>query len=77
MDYRPARKTYTPTEVAHILGLKPATIYAELSRGQLRAYHLGRRRLITEEQLQAYKSKRQAVILVDMTYACGPALKLS
>jgi excisionase family DNA binding protein len=69
-------KTYTPSEVAELLGLKPGTIYADLSRGRLRAYHYQRRRLITQDQLEDYKKVRQSTVVVDMTYACGPALKL-
>ena len=76
MAFQNKPKTYTPSEVAELLGLKPGTIYADLSRGRLQAYHHQRRRFITEDQLAAYKSRRQTVVLVDMTYACGPALKL-
>jgi len=68
--------TYTPTEVAEMFGIRTGTIYAELSRGRLRAYHYQRRRLITQDQLEEYKKVRQSTVVVDMTYACGPALKL-
>jgi excisionase family DNA binding protein len=69
-------QTFTPSQIAERLGLKVSTIYAMLSRGELQAYHYGRRRLISEEQLQRYLGNRRTVE-IDMTYSCGPALKLS
>ena len=76
MSVQPITKTYTPSEVAAIFGLKTGTVYADLSRGRLSAHYFGRRRLVTEAQLLAYKEKRHQVVLVDMTYAFGPALNL-
>jgi len=69
-------RTYTTTEVAEILGLKVSSVFALLSRGELKAYHVGRRRVITEEQLRTFQESRKRRVEVDMTYACGPALKL-
>jgi hypothetical protein len=69
-------KTFTPVQVAEILGLKVSTIFALLSKGELKAYHKGRRRVITEEQLRTFQESRKRRVEVDMTYACGPALKL-
>lgn len=69
-------KRYTPREVAERLGVKVGTIYAMLSRGEIKAYHLGRRRIFTEAQLNQLIKKR-VTVEVDMTYACGPALELS
>lgn len=69
--------TYTPNEVAKILGLKVSSVFALLSRGELKAYHVGRRRVITEQQLKTFQDSRKRNVEVDMTYACGPALKLS
>ena len=68
--------TYTTTEVAEILGLKVSSVFALLSRGELKAYHIGRRRVITEQQLKTFQDSRKRNVEVDMTYACGPALKL-
>jgi excisionase family DNA binding protein len=69
-------KRYTPSEVAARLGVKVGTIYAMLSRGEIHAYHLGRRRVFTEAQVRQYMDRRGAVD-VDMTYSCGPALQSS
>jgi hypothetical protein len=69
-------KTYTPTEVALLLGVKTSTVYAMLSRGEIQGYHQGRRRLITEEQLGRYRASKR-VEVVDRTYAFGSALQLS
>ena len=68
--------TYTTTEVAEILGLKVSSVFALLSRGELKAYHIGRRRVITEQQLKTFQDSRKRNVEVDMTYACGPAMKL-
>jgi excisionase family DNA binding protein len=69
-------KTFTTREAADILGLKVSSIFALLSKGELKAYHVGRRRVITEEQLRTFQESRKRRVEVDMTYACGPALKL-
>lgn len=69
-------KRYTPREVAERLGVKVGTIYAMLSRGEIQAYHLGRRRVFTEAQVKQYMARR-GTVEVDMTYSCGPALQLS
>jgi excisionase family DNA binding protein len=71
------QRTYTTTEVAEILGLKVSSVFALLSRGELKAYHVGRRRVITEQQLKTFQDSRKRNVEVDMTYACGPALKLT
>lgn len=68
-------KRYTPQEVAEQLGVKVGTIYAMLSRGEIQAYHLGRRRVFTESQVNQYIASKPSVE-VDMTYSCGPALQL-
>ena len=66
---------FSPSQVAEILGVKVGTIYAMLSRGEIQAYHVGRRRVFTESQVKQFKAHRSTVE-VDMTYACGPALQL-
>ena len=72
---RTLEKRYTPCEVAEMLGVKVGTIYAMLSRDEIQAYHVGRRRVFTESQVKQFKAHRSTVE-VDMTYACGPALQL-
>jgi excisionase family DNA binding protein len=77
MNITPPPDRFTPKEVAASLKLKPSTIYAMLSRGELQGHHSGRRRFITQSQLDAYLAKRNRVEMVDMTYAQYPAGKLS
>ena len=72
-DITPA--IYTPSEAALRLGLKVGSIYALISRGELLAYHQGRRRLIPGVELQRLILKR-SVVEVDMTYAFGPRREL-
>lgn len=69
-------KRFTAKEAAVRLGVKVGTIYAMLSRGEIQAYHVGRRRVFTESQLNQYLAAKRTVE-VDMTYACGPSLQLS
>jgi len=76
MNYDQSQITYTTNQVAEILGLKVATVFALLSRGELKGYHVGRRRLISAQQLKEFQESRRRNVEIDMTYACGPALKL-
>ena len=73
---RTMEKRYTPSQVAEMLGVKVGTIYAMLSRDEIQAYHVGRRRVFTDTQVKQYKARR-GTVEIDMTYACGPALQLS
>ena len=73
-DITPAN--FTPSEAALRLRLKVGSIYALISRGELLAYHQGRRRLIPSVEIQRLMLKRSAVE-VDMTYAFGPRMELT
>jgi excisionase family DNA binding protein len=53
-------KRYTPQQVADQLGFKVASIYALLSRHELAALKVGRNRVITQEQLNAYLARRKS-----------------
>ncbi len=77
MNNHLSQVTFTPSQVAEILGLKVSSVFALLSRGELKAYHVGRRRVITEQQLKTFQDSRKRNVEIDMTYACGPALKLT
>jgi excisionase family DNA binding protein len=48
------RRTFTMGEVAALLGMSVATLYAERARGRLRTIRLAGRRLIEREALEAY-----------------------
>jgi excisionase family DNA binding protein len=52
------QKSFTPTEVAKILGMKPSSIYALISRGYLQANRVGKRRQISSHQLDQYLRNR-------------------
>jgi excisionase family DNA binding protein len=49
MNNHHSQVVFTPSEVAEILSLKVSSVFALLSRGELKAYHIGRRRVITEQ----------------------------
>ena len=51
--------TYSPQQVAELLGYKVNSVYALLSRKELLASRVGRRRLISQEQLNAFLNKRK------------------
>ncbi len=57
--------SYSPKQVADLLGYKVATIYALLSRREMEARTIGRNRIISQEQLNAFlhrRNKSDAVI---------------
>ena len=52
---RDRRRAYTPTEVAHQLGVAPKTVRRWISLGQLKAAKLGHRTIrITHAELQTF-----------------------
>jgi len=52
---RDRRRAYTPTEVAHQLGVAPKTVRRWISLGQLKATKLGHRTIrITHAELQTF-----------------------
>ena len=64
-----AQTSYTPTELALVLGVKPSTIYAWLSRGELRGNKVGARRFITQQQVKEFYEYRSTGEYTDYTYA--------
>jgi hypothetical protein len=62
----------TPEQLARKLGVKRSTIYAWISRGEIRANKVGSSRFITQQQLDDFYLKRTTGEYVDMTYANGP-----
>jgi len=67
-DYRPPN-SYTPIEVAEMLGVKPATVYAWLSRKELRGNKVGHKRYITRQQLKEFYEQKRLGEYTDYTYA--------
>ena len=62
----------TPTQVAQMLGVKPSTVRAWISRKELSAYKMGSRRYITRQQIADFYYRRKSADYVDMTYSKGP-----
>ena len=71
-DTRPPN-TYTPKQIANMLGVKTSTVYAWLSRKELRGYKHGRNRYISKQQIHEFYQKRVSSEYIDMTYADGPS----
>jgi excisionase family DNA binding protein len=61
-------RSYTPTEIARFLGMKPSSIYALISRGYLQANRVGNRRFISTHQLDHYLlNRKESDQVIDMT----------
>jgi excisionase family DNA binding protein len=59
--------SYTPVQVAELLGVKPATVYAWLSRKELMGNKVGHKRYITEKQLKRFYEQRMSNVIIDYT----------
>jgi len=70
VNYSPPN-AFTPLEVATMLGVKTSTVYAWLSRKELRGNKVGRKRFITQQQLKEFSDYRATGEYVDCTYAPG------
>jgi len=64
--------SYTPNEVAQMLGVKTSTVHAWLSRKEMRAIKVGHRRYITLQNIKEFREQRKTGEYVDYTYANGP-----
>jgi len=60
--------TYTPVEVSKMLGVKPATVYAWMSRKELKANKIGRNRAISHKQLKEFHEQRKNGEFIDRSY---------
>jgi len=60
--------TYTPAEVSKMLGVKPATVYAWMSRKELKANKIGRNRAISHIQLKEFHEQRKNGEFIDRSY---------
>lgn len=65
-------KHLTPEQVAVRLGVKTATVYAWISRGEMQAFKVDRRRFISEEQMHNFQQRRGHGDYLDYRYANGP-----
>lgn len=64
--------SFTPSEVALKLGVTPSTVYAWISRGEMRANKVGHKRYVTQQQINEFFLRRKTGEYVDYTYANGP-----
>jgi excisionase family DNA binding protein len=69
---RPTPLGYTCNEVARMMGVKPSTVRAWISRKEMQAYKSDNRRYITKQQIQNFYIQRGSGEYVDTTYANGP-----
>ena len=60
------KKVFTVQEVSKILHVAPTTIYAELKRGKLPHSRVGRKYLITRQNLEEYLSPNVVQELLDV-----------
>ena len=66
------KTSYSPAEVAEMFGVQTKTVYAWLSRKEMRGNKNGYFRSITEAQIMEFINNRRNPDKVDMTYAKGP-----
>ena len=64
---RPTELSYTPKQLAEICGVKTSTVYAWISRSELKAHRFGRNRRINQFQLADFLSHRSLEVVIDMT----------
>lgn len=61
-------RSYTPQQIADLLGYKVSSIYALLSRNELQASTVGRSRIISQEQLNDFLHHRKGSdVVIDYT----------
>ena len=71
----PQQISYTPAQVAQMLGVKTSTVHAWLSRSEMLGNKVGHHRFITPQQITEFYSRRnggKTGDYVDYTYANGP-----
>ena len=61
--------SYSPKEVANMCGVKVGTVYAWISRKELRSYKIGPSRLVPADALAQMYSARKNGEFIDYTYA--------
>ena len=64
--------SFTPAQVAQMLGVKTSTVYAWLSRKEMQANKVGHYCYITQQQIKEFYLRRKTGEYVDYTYAYGP-----
>lgn len=69
---RPAPLGYTSKEVAVMLGVKPSTVRAWISRKEIQSFKSDNRRYITKQHIHNFYQMRGSGENIDTTYANGP-----
>lgn len=57
----PPEAVYTPAEVAEIIKATPQTVNAEIRRGRLAGFRVGRENRITQSALDAYMNRKEEI----------------
>ena len=52
--------TYSPAEVAKLIGISRTYAYELVQRGDIKSIRIGRRRLVLEKDLNAYLERKRA-----------------
>jgi excisionase family DNA binding protein len=60
---------YSPKQVGQMLSVETSTVYAWISRGELNALRVGRRRFISPQELRRFLDSRKTHEHIDYTYA--------
>jgi excisionase family DNA binding protein len=63
----------TPIEVSTLLGVKTATVYAWISRKEIRSVKIDGRRFVPMLGIHEMFARRRTGEYVDQTYANGPS----
>jgi excisionase family DNA binding protein len=50
-------KTFSPTEVAHLVGLSRSSVHRAIQAGDLRATRVGSRYRISEDEMERFRAK--------------------
>lgn len=66
----PDSVSYTPEEVARILKISKYTVYELIKRGELTAYHIGRKVRVEAADLEAFKQKAKGFVPAEEKTAC-------
>lgn len=61
--------SYTPEEVANILRISKFTVYELIKRGELTAYHIGRKVRVEGADIESYKRKSKGLIPLESPVA--------
>lgn len=64
-------RLFTPSEVAKLLRVETGTVYAWISRREMRALKVGHRRFISPDSIKEFRELRNNGEYIDYTYANG------